>query len=250
MLTTKKPTLLIGNTNAQTKTIAMKHSVKILVLVAIIASCKEQKTEPDNVAIKPELTEVLTKSYAVKNENDNAVKDTINMMYSEVYNAEDIEIKSINYNIDASINYVLAHELDDKQHIKRSKLYENGEKYTTYYNYKTDNKGRQTYYEGFEANTDTLIYNSAFRYKNDTVFSGYLNKNKEFITTYIYLKNDKGDDEEAIYISRSGKQYKTSYTYLTFNDEGEWNKRTASKNDTVFAIEERVFRPYSEEKDK
>ena len=83
--------------------------------------------------------------------------DTVNMIYSTVYDDKEQEKINLWYSLDGSILYKEVLEFNETGIPTGSKFYENGNNApSTYYLYELDKRGRKIFYEGFSSKTDSV----------------------------------------------------------------------------------------------
>ncbi len=215
----------------------------IIGLVMCLLSCQTSPKEDSQSAnAQSSPVEWITKSYSVKKESGMTVKDTVNQVISVVKEG-DKELMTIYYNLLGEVDYKDVYKYDAQGKKIGSEFYEGG-KQTMYYDYSYDEKDQMILSEAYRIETDSFVYNTAWRYNQDTTRSGYINDEGKFVAQYIYIKNESDDDLQAIYIRRDGSLNKTEYSYTEHDTDGEWLERTASRDGEIYAIETRERRDY------
>lgn len=220
------------------------NSILLLCGINLLISCENAKIE-DKSSHDPEpsKTEIITKTYAVKFENENALKDTINMIQSIIVDQTGKELVNIYYNLDNTEGWRDEYTYDTDGNKIGSKYYEDQQQ-ISYYEYDIDERGRRIAYRAKDVQTDTLLYDGASQYENDGQLrkDGNINKEGEFKWNYEYEFDETGKELGYTYISRkSGKRFPRTYEYTAFDKNGEWIERKTIEDNKVISIETREF---------
>ena len=226
--------------------------LKVLIVTLAFYGCEEVQKDAtvDDLVVEEEgvakdfLTEVITRTYAVKLMDGESKIDTLQQIQSITRDSKGKEIGITSYNLDLSIAWTDQYIYDKDDNLIGADHFDKGTDNTIYYAYEIDENGRKTSYVAFDHGTDAVLYDGASRYEEfgQLKKDGYLNEKGNFICNFEYRYDDSGEEQGYVYIDNtSNKRYPSTYKYADYNDDNQWIKRFVVSDDSVKSIEVREF---------